>query len=64
MIDTDSLRYHTVVGTGRSKQAMLNLAADEIERLRFEADITTKMYEEKIDALKDFLSMHGFIFSI
>ena len=36
MINTDDLRYHTEVGTGYSKDAMLAKAADEIDRLRAE----------------------------
>lgn len=38
MLNTDDLRYHTEVGTGYSKDAMLAKAADEIDRLRAETD--------------------------
>jgi hypothetical protein len=33
-LSLDDLRHHTEVGTGLSKDAMLNRAADEIEQLR------------------------------
>ena len=34
MLNTDDLRHHTEVGTGYSKDAMLEKAADEIDQLR------------------------------
>jgi len=34
MLNTDDLRHHTEVGTGYSKDAMLAIAADEIDGLR------------------------------
>ena len=34
MLSTDDLRYHTEIGTGYSKDAMMEKAATEIDRLR------------------------------
>jgi hypothetical protein len=34
MINLDDVRHHTEVGTGYSKDKMLNLCADEIEQLQ------------------------------
>lgn len=34
MLNTDDVRHHTEVGTGYSKDAMLEKAADEIDTLR------------------------------
>lgn len=36
MLNLNNVRNHTEVGTGYTKDAMLNLCADEIERLRAE----------------------------
>lgn len=34
MLNTDDIRHHTEVGTGYSKDAMMEKAADEIDGLR------------------------------
>ena len=34
MLDLNDVRFHTEIGTGYSKDSMLNLCADEIEELR------------------------------
>ena len=39
MIDLDDVRNHTELGTGYTKDAMLNLCADEITTLREQLEI-------------------------
>ena len=42
MIDLDDVRNHTELGTGYTKDAMLNLCADEITSLRAELEKAKK----------------------
>lgn len=42
MIDLDDVRNHTELGTGYTKDAMLNLCADEITTLREQLEIAKK----------------------
>lgn len=46
MINVDDLRNHTEVGTGYTKDAMLNLCADEITSLRSQLEIAVKCLDK------------------
>lgn len=56
-MDTDDLRNYTAIGTGRTKEKMMEMAADEIDSLRHKVK---KLLRENTD-LKDIIERadHG-----
>lgn len=61
MLDTNDLRYHTEVGTGYSKDAMLERAADEIDSLRKRIEKTNIFSSSKNYLISFLLCMSGTI---